>query len=479
LILSIRKKLFLTLLAATALLVAVMSLLIQWSFERGFLGYLHNIEEQRLVRLAANLEEAYSSSGDWRFLQENEWAWKRLVRQAISGQEPDGGDEDRGRGGDANRSREFRPNRTSADSRHQRFENRLLLLDAEHRPIVGGPQASKEVELQPLEAAGKVIGYLGLNRQGRLTGFLQQRFAEQQQKTFVLISLGMLAIAALLSLPLAQTMVRRIRALADGTHRLAGGEFGARVAVSGRDELSQLGRDFNQLARTLEENESARRQWIADISHELRTPLAVLRGEIEALQDGVRPTGPEALASLHGEVLQLARLVDDLYQLSLSDLGALSYRRIDLDPVPVVVQALERLEPEFARRRIALEKDLPRPGQCRLFADPERLHQLFEALLDNSLKYTDPGGRMRVSLRPEGKHLEWVFEDSPPGVSEEDLARLFERLYRVEGSRSRATGGAGLGLAICRAIAEAHDGTLEAGRSDLGGLKLTLRLPRG
>ena len=119
--------------------------------------------------------------------------------------------------------------------------------------------------------------------------------------------------------------------MAAATHDLASGKYAVRIPVSSSDELGQLARDFNAMALTLEKNEKARRQWVADISHELRTPLAVLRGEIEALLDGIRNTTPEAIRSLHVETLRLHRLVEDLYQLALSDLGALTYRKEDLD----------------------------------------------------------------------------------------------------------------------------------------------------
>ena len=197
-------------------------------------------------------------------------------------------------------------------------------------------------------------------------------------------------------------MVRRIRDLASATHLLASGKFDTRVSGDSSDELGQLSRDFNTLALTLEKNEAARRQWVADISHELRTPLSVLRGEIEAFQDGVREATPQAIGALHGEVMKLGRLVEDLYELSLSDLGALTYRRTDTDlgrppaagdrPVPARVRRAG--DPPRSRRAA-------RSGRSPLFADPDRLNQLFSNLLENSLKYTDGGGRLKVRIERE------------------------------------------------------------------------------
>jgi two-component system sensor histidine kinase BaeS len=227
---------------------------------------------------------------------------------------------------------------------------------------------------------------------------------------------------------------------------------------------------------TLEKNEQARRQWVADISHELRTPLAVLRGEIEALQDGVRQPTPAAVASLHAEVLRIGRLVDDLYQLALSDIGALNYRKDRVSLTGVLEDALEAFRPEFERKGIVLQY-APPPREILLFADPERLHQLFANLLENSLRYTDEEGRLEVALGQERGMAILTLRDSAPGVSAADLERLFDRLYRVEGSRSRASGGAGLGLSICRNIVEAHGGDIAAVSSPLGGVAVTVKLP--
>ncbi|HEY5973808.1 MAG TPA: ATP-binding protein, partial [Geobacteraceae bacterium] len=258
----------------------------------------------------------------------------------------------------------------------------------------------------------------------------------------------------------------------------AAGDYSTRVPVVSTDELGQLAGDFNTLALTLAQNEQARRQWVADISHELRTPLAILRGEIEALQDGIRKPSPDSIRSLHGEVLRLGRLVDDLYQLSLSDLGALQYRRERLDLAVLVGDVVSAHRAEFTANNIGLSASLPADGTAQLLGDPERLHQLFANLLANSLKYTAAGGELRIAMTCDGCTVSIDFQDSAPGVTDTDLERLFERLYRVEASRNRATGGAGLGLAICRNIVEAHQGTISARPSPLGGLWVRVELPR-
>lgn len=354
---------------------------------------------------------------------------------------------------------------------------RFFLLDEAKRPLVASAEINDHCQLKEIRHHNRIVGYLGLLPRREFSDERQLRFLKEQRSALALAAVSLLLVAGGLSLPLANRLVRPIRTLTEATGRLASGEFAVRVPVTSADELGQLARDFNSLALTLENNEQARRQWVADISHELRTPLAVLRGEIEALQDGIRKATPEAVTSLHGEVLRLSRLVDDLYQLSMSDIGAVTYRKEELDLSEVLGEALDLFRPEFARKSIALRAELPSGREFPLFADRQRLRQLFTNLLENSLKYTDGGGALEVELERRDGHALVHFRDSQPGVAKGELERLFERLYRVEGSRSRISGGAGLGLAICRNIVMAHEGGIEAFPSPLGGVWIRVDLP--
>jgi two-component system sensor histidine kinase BaeS len=332
-------------------------------------------------------------------------------------------------------------------------------------------------ESRPLKQGETVIGYVGLLPHKRLSDERQLRFLREQKTAFAIVAGIIILLAAGLSLPLSNRLIRPLRALAQANGRLAAGEYDIRLPVTYSDELGQLSRDFNSLALTLEKNELSRRQWVADISHELRTPLAILRGEIEALQDGIRQLTPEAINSLHHEAMRLSRLVDDLYQLSLSDLGALTYRKEETDLVPLLTAILATYKHEFSARNIDFTAGFPETKKVILFADTARLQQLFGNLLDNSLQYTDSGGKAVLTMACAAGFAEIVLEDSSPGVTAGDLQRLFDRLYRVETSRSRNSGGAGLGLAICSRIVEAHAGSIMAEQSLLGGVRIKVSLP--
>jgi two-component system, OmpR family, sensor histidine kinase BaeS len=458
----IHHRLFLAFLAATAAAVLCMFLIMQWSMNRGFVRYVNTVEEERIERLAAGLEQGWAENRSWDFLQEDPGVWMRLFVMA--------------QGGDSEEARIAIERWEGSGRPPGALLRRTLLLDAERNVVLGQARKQGEMTFRPLVVDGGTVGYLGQSQRRDLTQIHELRFVQQQKLTMALIGGVVLLVSALLSLPLAYRLVRPIKEIASATHRLAAGEYAARVPVTSSDEMGRLARDFNELALTLEKNEKARRGWVADISHELRTPLSVLRGEIEALQDGVRRPTPEALRSLHTEVMQLTRLVDDLYQLSLSDLGALTYRKSRVDLVEIVEEAVEPLRDDFARKDLQMQVRLPQEAVV-VFADAARLHQLFANLLENALKYTEGPGTVKISLESGSAWATVHILDSAPGVPEEELERLFERLYRVENSRSRATGGAGLGLAICRNIVEGHAGAIEARPSPHGGVWITVKFP--
>jgi two-component system sensor histidine kinase BaeS len=306
---------------------------------------------------------------------------------------------------------------------------------------------------------------------------VDRAFADAQRRTVLRAGVAALLLALLLAWIFARTLLAPLAALTAGTRALAAGDYARRVPAGRRDELGRLADDFNRLASTLERHREARRQWGVDIAHELRTPLSVLRGEVQALQDGVRRPDRAALDSLDAECTRLAALVDDLYQLALADAGGLEYRFETFDFAVRVRDAVARRQPAFDDAGLRLGADAA--TACKVHGDPRRLDQLLDNLLGNALRYTDAPGQVRVSLTRQGAQCCLRVDDSAPGVPAGALPRLFDRLFRVDASRSRAHGGAGLGLAIVAAIVAAHDGTAKAIPSPLGGLRVEIRLPVG
>ena len=440
---SLRAKIFLAVAGATAALALAAYLVFGWSFERGFHDYVNRADEARLEPLVAALAEGYDRHGNWDWVAKDRRRWFDLLRETV-GMPP------------------------------VTIDPRLLLFDASRAPLIGRDADAPGALLKPIATEARIVGYLGYLPRPDVLESIEQLYLKRQHGAFAAIALGMLGAALALGAGLALWLGRRIDALGAATRRLTEGDYSVRLAPAGRDELAALARDFNALAQTLAAAQAARRQWIADIAHELRTPLSILRGEIEALQDGVRPLTPAAVNSLAAEAARLARLVEDLHTLSLSDLGALSYHREPVDLAEIAAEVVAAHRGALANAGLDIDTRLEAAPVC---GDSGRLAQVFANLLQNSLRYTDAPGRIAVAIRREGQAVCAVWDDSAPGVSEEHLPRLTERLVRAEGSRSRAGGGSGLGLAIARAIAEAHGGTLTVGASPLGGLRVELTLP--
>lgn len=472
---SIKYKLLLTILAAISLVVISIHLVGQWNFHRGFIQFVNASEQSRLEQLAGELQNLYAEEGNWDSLRDRPALWVSLLR---------GSDHNRPLPTHLRDHRDKPPRdlrrpvpRNLPPDKLRHYEARVVLLDASQDVLFGFPHMFEEIEYTPLKHNGTIIGQLGLAPQKQLVDTLQLQFLKEQKATFGLIALGIVLFAALLTMPITSRLVRPVKTLAAATRELTRGNYKVRTPVNTEDELGQLTRDFNRLADTLEQNEQARRQWVADISHELRTPLAVLRGEIEALQDQVREVTPQTLKALHGEVMQLNRLICDLYELSMSDLGALTYKKEMIAPIVILKKTIEIFQPRLNDHKLSMDINLSAGAGLKILADQERLQQLFANLLENSLRYTEPGGRLEVRSENSDSQLVIHFLDSEPGVAEGDLKNLFDRLYRVESSRNRAVGGAGLGLSICRNIVEAHGGNIEAKQSPHGGLWINISLP--
>lgn len=469
--LSIRHKLFFTLLLTSTVVAASLFLFLQWSFDRGFLNYVKSQELTQIDQLAEQLTSYYAKQKDWEFIAHDLNLW-RSIHQEVFLLEPGGATYQKE--GEMGHFRHVAP--PPIDPRG--IGPRIILYNTDKQRIIGGPANYKDsLTLRPIQYQDEVIGYLGLIPVTELSHEGDLRFVEQQTETFALVTLVMVGLSMLLTFPVTSHLLRPIKALTKGTRRLIGGLFKTRIPVSTGDELGRLSADFNILAMTLEKNEKARQQWVADISHELRTPLSVLRGEVEALQDGIRQTTPHNLELLHGEIMHLQYLVNDLYELSMSDIGALTYKKIEVDPLGILKESLELFEKRFHDKGLFLSVTMPANISHFLLADPDRLQQLFTNILENSLRYTDTPGKLEVAVKEDKEHMKISFQDSAPGVESEHLPKLFDRLFRVDPSRNRAKSGAGLGLAICKNIVDAHQGTITAHHSPHGGLEFQIKLP--
>ncbi|WAW90946.1 sensor histidine kinase efflux regulator BaeS [Xanthomonas citri pv. malvacearum] len=453
--LGITAKLFLAILAACVAVLLINGLAVQAFVKRQFLDYLNEQGVERMLEALPRVRAEYARHGNWDFARDNPDVWFVLMRP------------ERGSGP---------PRRAPPISDQTGAVFRFALLDQDYTPVIGNPDVGRDDILRPVVVGGRTVGWMAMLPFQKALAGADARFYAAQQRAWWTIGSASLVVAALLGWLMSRALLRRMRGLAGATHRLAAGDYATRIDAGARDELGQLARDFNLLAQALEHNERARREFMADISHELRTPLAVLRAELEALQDGIRSMTPDSLGSLHQQVGQLGKLIEDLYDVSLTDVGALAYRRAPVDLALILATVLAGVQARFAAAQLQLQVQID-AGPLQVDGDERRLQQLLGNLLENTLRYTDAGGTVRVRCARRDAALELVVEDSAPGVDADKRERLFERFYRTEASRNRASGGSGLGLAICRNIAEAHGGSIHAEASALGGLRMVLRLP--
>lgn len=355
----------------------------------------------------------------------------------------------------------------------EQLHARITLLDSQGRYLAGRALGAVPLTTRPISVNGRVVGELGVVRGQRPSDALSYAFIVELGSSLWLLGALAVLLSALAAWLLARHFRRPIAQLAATTASLAAGDYHQRSPATRSDELGMLARDINQLAERLDQAEQARRQWVADTSHELRTPLAVLRAQIEALQDGVRQATPETLSAMHSQALDLNHLVDDLNTLARTDAGQLDCILAPVDLTPLVRASAQAFEQRFQHAQLSLELMLD-PGPCMVQADPERLRQVLSNLLENSLRYTQAGGVVRLTLHAHAGQVLLQLDDSAPGVPDAALPRLAERFYRVDRSRSRAHGGAGLGLALCARLLEAQQARLAFAHSPLGGLRVTL-----
>ena len=274
-----------------------------------------------------------------------------------------------------------------------------------------------------------------------------------------LIGASILAVivAIGLSFLLTRRVLRPLSEISAVISRLASGDYSARVQSCGNDEVGRLGTTFNQMADSLQRLEELRRNMVVDVAHELRTPLTNVRGYLEAMQDGVVPASDNTFQLLHREVFRLIHLVEDLQRLTRADAakGHLALEEIPLGEVMDQITAL--YGPQVNEKRISLERDIADDVQ-RVSADPDKLLQILSNLVQNACQYAPEDGRMQISAERVDKQIRISVENSGDPIPEQDLSRLFERFYRPDKSRSRDSGGAGIGLAIVKQLVEAHRG---------------------
>ena len=477
---SISFKLWATI--AVTLIISMGSLLLlsRFSLHARFLSFSFQALEEQLNPLEESIADAYAEHGSLNIFKEDPRIWRRIVNRSLPFSKK------------LLKPEDFIDNQITEDRMFGRiqelrdfqlgqrhFVRSLGLYSADKQHIIGYNENSPDRLWREINLDGKRIAYLAFDRPHRVLRRSEAIFLEEQLKTFVAFFILVVIAAVVIASVASRWFVGPLNRLSEHARAVANGDFSVRIRYEASDEIGELCKNFDNMCSKLEHNEIARRQWVADISHEMRTPLAVLKAQIEAIEDGIRPPTAENISLLREKISALNHLINDLFELALSDVGALSLNPEALSLSGLIDDFVYDNSDRAEDANLDYEFDChPNAVNARIFADRNRITQVLENLLENSVRYTDKPGKIRWSLRADGDMFRFEAADSAPGVSVSQRERIFDRLYRVERSRSRASGGAGLGLSLCKNLIEAQKGSISAAESDLGGLKIIIEFPR-
>jgi two-component system sensor histidine kinase BaeS len=487
--LRIAHQLSLLISAAVVLAVVVVGGLSFLNLRSGFQDYLQVRDDEQLMRLVALIEQRSAGDPELRWLRDDPEPMRALMdefngRTTRRNQRPpplgfvrpphaDGGPDRPPRDGPP-QPQPPPPAQGGLGS----LGERAFIRDLQGQRLAGRPQPpNARKTTRAVKVNGQEVAYIDLTSEPEPEG-VDARFLQRQTSRLIWATLGSIALAVIAAWWMAGRWSRPLLALQRASRDIARGKRPQPLQPTGAREIAQLMEDINTMTAELARLEEARRSWIAQISHELRTPLSVLRGELEAIEDGARAPSPQVLSGLRDEVLQLNRLVDDLHTLSVADMGGMHCQLTEGDAHTWLWRVAHRFVAPAKKKGLTLrlppQKALPIPAQW----DFGRIEQLLTNLLTNSMRYTHAPGTIVVDWQCDARQLTLTVDDSEPGVSPSDLRELFEPLFRGDRARQRGDQhGSGLGLSIVRSIAQAHQGTVTASASARGGLQLCVRLP--
>lgn len=319
-------------------------------------------------------------------------------------------------------------------------------------------QTGNPASLSPLQQEQK---------QEQETASLYQRYQTVIHEALLAGAFAALSAAILVNLFVTRRIVEPLQAISKVSRRLSLGFYRERMTITSNDELSELCRSVNQLAEALEKTEERRLALLADVTHELRTPLATIEGYMEGLIDGVVKPDPQTFALLMREAVRLQRLIEDLELLSRAEAGQIPINPRPIDLTRLLRDLALRFQTSFRNKNVVLEPVFPDniPPIC---ADPDRVEQIVINLLDNALRYTPAGGRVRLQAWDIEGYAIVSVKDTGIGIAPEHLKHLFERFYRVDKSRSRSSGGSGIGLTIASHLVYAQGGEMRVRSAGLG-----------
>lgn len=455
--------------------VGLMLSLITVNLSTSFNDFVNEAEHKQVSNLKSRIVSYYRDNGSWQRLKGNEPLWKEMLGAKANSNAADSTPTSNGQN-----ATETNDNLLALSSLLQ-TQKRLSLYDVDKQVIIGRDLITDNPYSEVIELNGKIIGWLSLVPSELVEGSPGNEFLAQQYKNYYIIALMVIALALVTAWLFSRHLLAPISSLIDGTYTLIRGNYSLRIEKKTNDELALLSDNVNVLAETLDKNQNNRFKWMSDVTHELKTPLTVLRGQLIGIQDGVFIADEQRVQLFIDQIDSMSNIVNDLYQLSITDVGGLTYKKQPLNPIQILLQVADSFTAKFEQKKLYVDcsqlAQLMADKKCSVLADKDRIRQLFVNLFENCCRYTAANGQIQISAQIVAKQLHIQIQDSAPGVPLAIQDKLFERFYRVEPSRNRGYGGSGLGLALCKQIIDAHQGEISTSDSSLGGLSINITLP--
>ena len=353
---------------------------------------------------------------------------------------------------------------------------------ASHSPVSSAPTNSDSVvNVEIVTTNGEHVGQVKLWAIGSdaLLTKADTAFREKTFNAMALAAVVAVCISVVIGYFVSRMLTNPIRRITGTAKQIRDGDLSARTGLRGDDEIDQLGETFDEMATSLEKDMKHEKRLTSDVAHELRTPLMAMLATVEAMQDGVYPTDEEHLETVASETRRLARLVQQMLDLSRMENSTAPLNLEPVDMVPFVQGIVNGQERLFADRDLRLRFADETQGKNDIIeADPDMITQCVINLLSNAMRYTPEGGWVVVSVMAGRKHVDVAVSDTGIGIAKEDLSRIFGRFWRADASRAREAGGLGVGLAVTKQIVERHHGYISV-ESELGkGTTFTIHLPR-
>ena len=475
-----RKSLFLKFLLGFTIVIVISVLFIIFSVQiRARAQYTRVASETDLEQaeeLALVLRVFYESTGSWQGLRE------------VLGVSPQGAPRQMMRG----MMRQNNPVLSSIDMfiRMQSARSRVVVTGPDGRMIAdSAPFAPKEAKIPPVLDGGVEI-LSGEEVVGRvLVGSMIQPGLDRRDKAFLRSVNRTVIVAAVIGLFISlgvtlfffRRITRPVSELSAASGSIAAGDYTVRVKEEGQDELSDLVRNFNSMAASLEKSETMKKQLIADAAHELRTPVSLIKANIEMMLEGVYKMDREQLLSIQHETERMSRMVEELQTLASAEAGNLKFDKQNVSAGKILDRMIALFCARAEEKGVVLEKkvlpvDANGTGHMVVHADEDKIVQVLTNIMSNALRYTPSGGTITLSATQEDGGIRIDIKDTGPGIPPEELSRVFERFYRLDRARSREKGGLGLGLAISREIISAHGGSIWAGSDGRNGTVVSILL---